>query len=42
MLQRIIAVLFNEAVKRMVGAFEARARQLYGSPGAAAAVVKPV
>ena len=33
MLQKIIEVLFNEAVKRMVGAFEARARQLYGTPG---------
>ena len=30
MLQKIIEVLFNEAVRRMVGAFEARARQLYG------------
>ncbi len=29
-LQKLIAVLFNEAVRRMVGAFEARARQLYG------------
>ena len=37
MLQKLIEVLFNEAVKRMVGAFEARARQLYGPPGAAAA-----
>jgi coenzyme Q-binding protein COQ10 len=30
-LQKIIGVLFNEAVRRMVGAFEARARQLYGA-----------
>ena len=30
-LQRMIGVLFNEAVRRMVGAFETRARQLYGS-----------
>jgi coenzyme Q-binding protein COQ10 len=29
-LQRLIGLLFNEAVSRMVGAFEARARQLYG------------
>ncbi len=29
-LQKLIAVFFEEAVKRMVGAFEARARQLYG------------
>jgi coenzyme Q-binding protein COQ10 len=42
MLQKIIEVLFNEAVKRMVGAFEARARQLYGTPGAADAAMKPV
>jgi coenzyme Q-binding protein COQ10 len=42
MLQKIIATLFNEAVKRMVGAFEGRARQLYGSPGEAGAVAKPV
>ena len=31
MLQKIITVLFNEAVRRMVGAFETRARQLYGA-----------
>ncbi|KJV06658.1 cyclase, partial [Elstera litoralis] len=30
MLQKIIETLFNEAVKRMVSAFEARARALYG------------
>ena len=29
-LQKLIAVFFEEAVKRMVGAFETRARQLYG------------
>ncbi len=29
-LQKLIAVFFEEAVKRMVGAFEARAQQLYG------------
>jgi len=32
LLQRLIEVLFNEAVRRMVGAFEARARALYGAP----------
>ena len=32
MLQKIIEMFFNEAVKRMVGAYEARAHQLYG-PG---------
>ena len=42
MLQKIIELLFNEAVKRMVGAFETRARQLYGAPGAAGAAAKPV
>ena len=30
LLQRLIEVLFNEAVRRMVGAFEKRARDLYG------------
>jgi coenzyme Q-binding protein COQ10 len=34
-LQRIIGVLFNEAVKRMVHAFENRARKLYGGGMAA-------
>jgi coenzyme Q-binding protein COQ10 len=29
-LQKLIGVLFHEAVKRMVGAFETRARALYG------------
>ena len=29
-LQNLIGLLFNEAVSRMVGAFEARARALYG------------
>ncbi len=30
-LQKMIGVLFNEAVRRMVAAFEARARELYGT-----------
>lgn len=37
MLQALIGVLFNEAVRRMVGAFEGRAHQLYGSSATAAA-----
>ncbi len=41
-LQRIIEVLFNEAVKRMVGAFEGRARQLYGAPDGAPEAMRPV
>jgi coenzyme Q-binding protein COQ10 len=36
MLQRLIGVLFNEAVRRMVHAFENRARKLYGDGVAAA------
>jgi coenzyme Q-binding protein COQ10 len=35
-LQKLIGVLFNEAVKRMVHAFENRARKLYGDGVAAA------
>jgi len=31
LLQKMITLLFNEAVRRMVGAFEARADDLYGS-----------
>jgi coenzyme Q-binding protein COQ10 len=31
MLQKLIGMLFNEAVSRMVGAFETRARGLYGA-----------
>ena len=37
MLQRMMQSLFHEAVKRMVGAFEARAHALYGEPEGALA-----
>lgn len=33
LLQTMIQPLFNEAVRRMVGSFESRARQLYGAEG---------
>jgi coenzyme Q-binding protein COQ10 len=32
LMQRMIEVLFSEAVRRMVGAFEKRARDLYDVP----------
>ena len=34
LMQKVIEVLFSEAVRRMVGAFEKRARDLYGASGA--------
>jgi coenzyme Q-binding protein COQ10 len=41
MLQKIIEVLFNEAVRRMVGAFETRARNLYGEEPRGSARMRP-
>ena len=44
LLQKVVAVLFEEAVRRMVGAFETRARALYGPrerPGAHASTARP-
>ena len=32
LMQKLIEVLFSEAVRRMVGAFEKRAQDLYGVP----------
>ncbi|MEL6316426.1 MAG: type II toxin-antitoxin system RatA family toxin [Pseudomonadota bacterium] len=37
MLQSIVGVVFDEAVRRLVGAFERRADALYGRPAGAAA-----
>jgi len=37
LLERLIGVLFDEAVRRMVAAFETRARALYGEPAQARA-----
>ena len=37
LLQRVVEMFFGEAVRRMVAAFEGRARQLYGLPTSEAA-----
>jgi coenzyme Q-binding protein COQ10 len=34
LLQKLMEAVFNEAVRRMVGAFESRARKIYGSAAA--------
>jgi len=40
MLQMLIGTLFHEALRRLVAAFEARAKQLYGSPAAGMAELR--
>ncbi len=40
-LQALIGALFHEALRRLVGAFEARARQLYGDGAAVATAIRP-
>ncbi|MGF1562008.1 MAG: type II toxin-antitoxin system RatA family toxin [Geminicoccaceae bacterium] len=40
-LQRLIGLLFNEAVQRMVAAFERRAHELYGEEGKVASAQTP-
>ncbi|MBX5453522.1 MAG: type II toxin-antitoxin system RatA family toxin [Acidobacteriia bacterium] len=40
-LQAAIGVVFNEAVRRMVNAFQKRAREVYGPPAATISVVRP-
>ncbi len=39
LLQKLVGALFNEAVRKMVSAFEARAGKLYGQPAAAGQAV---
>jgi coenzyme Q-binding protein COQ10 len=42
MLQHLIGLLFTEAVRRMVAAFEGRAHQLYGTSALSSAAAKPI
>ncbi len=41
LLQKTVQLLFAEAVRRMVSAFEARAAQLYGKPGTSEEIRAP-
>jgi coenzyme Q-binding protein COQ10 len=41
LLQSLMAVVFNEAVRRMVAAFEARARAIYADPLSTGAIPEP-